>query len=437
MRKVLVAGALVASMTLGIVGLGMAGVNSAVYAEGETSDTTMIDPEIDAVLKKLQTLAEDAKTKFAGKVDFNKWSDLASVVYTITYNDGCMGKGCGAEPMMQALRDAGINTDYKMTSLEQIEAAKKLPAYATDTTLQNSVKFAEQDMQALVAGGEGSEGANMDDYNLKKYAPSDFDWNSVEGKTPSEVVAAIEAYPGCRAYMTVAPVILRGVVVSGEITLADATQAYNDFEASVNEIEKLLGSQTTKPTDPTNPSTPSTGGDTTDTPTTDREVENKVGEVAITVKGDLPSSVSLIADKVENIVNTIKNFAGFGNQKNVIFDISLVNPDGSKYTFSGSVTVSIDLPEGFDGNKSKVVYIRDDGKTEDMKAKYIDGKMVFNTTHFSHYAIVEDASAGSPNTGAISTANAGNAVVAVPVVGGIVALLGGIGFIVRRKLQNR
>lgn len=434
MKKVLVAGALVASMTLGIVGLGMAGVNSAVYAEGETSDTTTIDPEIDAVLKKLQALAEDAKTKFAGKVDFNKWSDLAGVVRTIVYNDGCMGKGCGAEPMMQALRDAGINTDYKMTSLEQIEAAKKLPAYATDTTLQNSVKFAEQDMQALVAGGEGSEGANMDNYNLKKFAPSDFDWNSVAGKTPSEVVAAIEAYPGCRAYMTVAPVILRGVVVSGEITLADATQAYNDFEASVNEIEKLLGSQTTEPTDP---SMPSTGGDTTDTPTTNKEVKQEAGEVTITVKGNLPSNISLVANKVENIVDIIKNFAGFGNQKNIVFDISLVNADGTKYNFDGSVTVSIDLPEGFNGSKSKVVYISEDGKTEDMKAKYVDGKMVFNTTHFSHYAIVEDASAGSPNTGAISTTNAGNAVVTVPVIGGIVALLGYIGFMVRRKLQNR
>lgn len=433
MRKVLVAGALVASMTLGIVGLGMAGVNSAVYAEGEASDTTIIDPEIDAVLKKLQALAEDAKTKFAGKVDFNKWSDLAGVVYTITYNNGCMGMGCGAEPMMKALRDAGINTDYKMTSLEQIEAAKNLPAYATDTTLQNSVKFAEQDMRALVAGGEGSEGANMDDYNLKKFTPSDFDWNSVEGKTPSEVVAAIEAYPGCRAYMTVAPIILRGVVVS-EITLEGATQAYNDFEASVNEIEKLLGSQTTEPTDP---STPSTGGDTTDAPTADQEVKQEVGEVTITVKGNLPSNISLVANKVENIVDIIKNFAGFGNQKNIVFDISLVNADGTKYNFDGSVTVSIDLPEGFNGSKSKVVYISEDGKTEDMKAKYVDGKMVFNTTHFSHYAIVEDASAGSPNTGVISTASAGNAVVTVPVIGGIVALLGFIGFMVRRKLQNR
>lgn len=433
MRKVLVAGALVASMTLGIVGLGMAGVNSAVYAEGEASDTTIIDPEIDAVLKELQALAEDAKTKFAGKVDFNKWSDLAGVVYTIAYNNGCMGMGCGAEPMMKALRDAGINTDYKMTSLEQIEAAKNLPAYATDTTLQNSVKFAEQDMRALVAGGEGSEGANMDDYNLKKFAPSDFDWNSVEGKTPSEVVAAIEAYPGCRAYMTVAPIILRGVVVS-EITLEGATQAYNDFEASVNEIEKLLGSQTTEPTDP---STPSTGGDTTDAPTADQEVKQEVGEVTITVKGNLPSNISLVANKVENIVDSIKNFAGFGNQKNIVFDISLVNADGTKYNFDGSVTVSIDLPEGFNGSKSKVVYISEDGKTEDMKAKYVDGKMVFNTTHFSHYAIVEDASAGSPNTGVISTANAGNAVVTVPVIGGIVALLGYIGFMVRRKLQNR
>lgn len=433
MRKVLVAGALVMGMTLGITGLGMAGVNPVAYAE-ENSDTETIDPETDAMLRKLQALAEDAKTRFAGKVDFNKWSTLSSIVYVIEYNDGCMGKGCGAEPMMKALRDAGINTDYKMTSLEQIEAVKKLPAYATDTALQNSVKFAEQDMQALIAGGEGSEGANMDDYNLKKYAPSDFDWSAVEGKTPLEIVAAIKAYPGYYAYTTVAPIILRGLIVAGEITLEEATQAYNDFESSVNEIERLLGSQTTEPT---NPSAPNTGDNTTNTPTTDQEVEREVDGVTVAVKGNLPSSVSLIASKVENIVNAIKNFTGFGNRKNVIFDISLVNADGTKYNFDGSVTVSIDLPEGFDGDKSKVVYISEDGKTEDMKAKYIDGKMVFNTTHFSHYAIVEDAPASTPDTGVFAAVDAGNAVVAVPVVGGIIAVLGYIGFMVRRKLQNR
>lgn len=433
MKKFLVAGALVASVALGVAGLGMAGVHPAAYAEGEASGSESTDPEIEAALKGIQALAEDAKVRFEGKVDFNQWSSLSGVVYTITHQSGCMGMGCGADYMMRALRNAGINTDYTMTSLEQIEAAKNLPAYATDTTLQNSVKFAEQDMQALVAGGEGSEGANMDDYNLKKFAPSDFDWSAVEGKTPLEVVAAIEAYPGYHAYTTVAPVILRGVIAS-EMTVEQAKEAYDDFESSIKEIEKLLESQTTTPT---TPSTPGTGDDKTDTPTTDQEVANEVGEITITVKGNLPSSVSLIAGKVENIVEVIKNFAGFGNQKNVIFDISLINADGTKYNFNGSVTVSIDLPEGFDGNKSKVVYISEDGKTEDMKAKYVDGKMVFDTTHFSHYAIVEDDSTSTPNTGVLSKMGAGNAVATIPVVGGLIALLGGVGFMVRHKLQKR
>ena len=53
--------------------------------------------------------------------------------------------------------------------------------------------------------------------------------------------------------------------------------------------------------------------------------------------------------------------------------------------------VSIDIPQYLLGEELRVVYISDDGKIiEDMNAiATINGKLVFSTTHFSHYAIIE------------------------------------------------
>ena len=53
------------------------------------------------------------------------------------------------------------------------------------------------------------------------------------------------------------------------------------------------------------------------------------------------------------------------------------------------VTVSIPVPEGMDGRNSKIYHITAEGEAVDMKAIYSEGFMVFDTTHFSYYGIVE------------------------------------------------
>jgi hypothetical protein len=61
---------------------------------------------------------------------------------------------------------------------------------------------------------------------------------------------------------------------------------------------------------------------------------------------------------------------------------------------NGYVTVKIPLPNGFDESSSKIYYISDDGKSgEEFDVRYEtinDTRyIVFDTTHFSTYAVVK------------------------------------------------
>lgn len=69
------------------------------------------------------------------------------------------------------------------------------------------------------------------------------------------------------------------------------------------------------------------------------------------------------------------------------FDITL-EKDGVKVNPNGTVTVTIDVPAALAGaSKYYVYYQADDGTLTDMKATYADGKVTFNTNHFSTYIL--------------------------------------------------
>lgn len=72
----------------------------------------------------------------------------------------------------------------------------------------------------------------------------------------------------------------------------------------------------------------------------------------------------------------------------VALDISLENA-GQTIQPNGRVTVSIPVPEGLDGKRCRVLYIREDGTITNMKAVYENGCLVFDTTHFSQYMVAE------------------------------------------------
>ncbi|MCR4615147.1 MAG: leucine-rich repeat domain-containing protein [Clostridiales bacterium] len=87
------------------------------------------------------------------------------------------------------------------------------------------------------------------------------------------------------------------------------------------------------------------------------------------------------------------NLVDVNSDKNVVFDITTVK-DGVTIQPSGKVTIRIPLPAGFDPAKTFVYHVNTEtGKLEKMPAQYRDGYMVFETDHFSYYALAMEKSA--------------------------------------------
>ncbi len=76
-----------------------------------------------------------------------------------------------------------------------------------------------------------------------------------------------------------------------------------------------------------------------------------------------------------------------------IYDISMT-VDGIATQPNGAITLRIPLPSGYDPNRSFVYHVdTTTGKVEKMPARYENGYLVFETTHFSFYAVVEEINA--------------------------------------------
>lgn len=103
------------------------------------------------------------------------------------------------------------------------------------------------------------------------------------------------------------------------------------------------------------------------------------------VEGTFPAGVTFEA-KVADPDN-----ATFQGLPHAIYDLNLLNADGSKYDLQGpAVRVTLKVPASIDGTRSHVYYLNTDGKPEQLDSTYVNGKISFTTTHFSLYAIVED-----------------------------------------------
>lgn len=76
--------------------------------------------------------------------------------------------------------------------------------------------------------------------------------------------------------------------------------------------------------------------------------------------------------------------------RSVVYEISMTL-DGKEIQPSASIRIKLLLPEGYNSNTSYVCYINTLNNTvERIQSEFIDGYLVFETTHFSYYAIVEE-----------------------------------------------
>ena len=108
-------------------------------------------------------------------------------------------------------------------------------------------------------------------------------------------------------------------------------------------------------------------------------------------EGAVESNVELVVEKVYNEAQLpeLPEMPEIIQENNaVIFDITL-EKEGEAVQPEKTVQVSIPVPEHMESKRCKVYHIADDGSVTDMNAQYKDGRMVFDTDHFSYYAVVE------------------------------------------------
>lgn len=81
-----------------------------------------------------------------------------------------------------------------------------------------------------------------------------------------------------------------------------------------------------------------------------------------------------------------------GASKNKVFDIKLL-VNGETVQPNGKVTVKIPVPEGYNPNSCFVYYINTEkGTVENISSRYENGYIIFETDHFSFYAVVDKSS---------------------------------------------
>ncbi len=156
----------------------------------------------------------------------------------------------------------------------------------------------------------------------------------------------------------------------------------------------------------------------------------------VSVTGKLDPNTTFVKAKASD-----KKVAAFGSDKYAMYDIDLVDKDGNKVTFEGSVMVTIKVPNGIEGSKSSIYYVDNDGKVSKITARYENGNMVFTTNHFSLYAIVEDNGKNlaitAPGTGVVAGTD-GSASTTVAMVAGVATALtaAGAGVVAYRNARR-
>jgi LPXTG-motif cell wall-anchored protein len=116
--------------------------------------------------------------------------------------------------------------------------------------------------------------------------------------------------------------------------------------------------------------------------------DKNTGSFITADKGVIPENSSLTVSPITSGTEYDSLKAEFSQLQ--LFDISLTDSNNAKVQPNGTVLVRLPIPEGFDANKLRVFHVDDNGSRTAMKG-YVDGTYyVFETTHFSNFALVED-----------------------------------------------
>jgi len=216
------------------------------------------------------------------------------------------------------------------------------------------------------------------------------------------------------ADMTVKPVYTPAIVVEeGTVTLPDEIVDVTEGEDVV--IDVTVPTQPDQP-DPEQPPKAESVviGSTTVDKITDAgvNVEIKLPDATVSFDKDAMDSigeqagdqdVTIVAKEVEKEeLNEEQQLALEQQEVHAVLNLEAYAGETQLTQFGGgTVTVGIPFtaPEGKQAEDYCVAHVADDGTITVMPTVYKDGKLVFETTHFSSYVILESAAIDSPNTG--------------------------------------
>lgn len=223
-----------------------------------------------------------------------------------------------------------------------------------------------------------------------------------EGTSGTETEETITEEPGTEENTLETVPEENGEEVTGE-TPTDITEPTEGLAESTGSAENTGTENSENPEDMTGDEATGDVEETQDTNILEeQEWSQQVGDTLVKVKaakGTLPEeavlSVSEITaqedmDKIEEAVEEKAIEEKFSIENILAYDIKFMVGD-TEVQPEGTVQVTVDAPEITSGQEASVLHLKDDTTVEDMNgAVDTEGQVVFDTTHFSTYVIVNE-----------------------------------------------
>ncbi len=159
-------------------------------------------------------------------------------------------------------------------------------------------------------------------------------------------------------------------------------------------------------------------------------------------------TVNTVTDKdtLAKVDKAVKDTLSSKVGKYAVLDINMTDAAGTKIQplNNGNVLVTIDVPSTLDANKGLVVYrMEDNGTLTELKTSVENGKVSFETNHFSTYIVAEKAAVAEETTTAAAAkettttkTNSPKTGDAAPVAALMVVALGACGAVIASKKKN-
>ena len=107
--------------------------------------------------------------------------------------------------------------------------------------------------------------------------------------------------------------------------------------------------------------------------------------------GEAPEDASLQVTREEPSGEILSGLGDYDTGNAVSYDLALTaGTEGDPVALTEPVTVSLAVPESMDKARVRVLFVKEDGSTQDVNAVYENGKMTFKTAELGTFVLVEN-----------------------------------------------